>query len=149
ECRLFHDSKRRETMCSPVVMHRTFAGLSRRELLTLGASAAAGVFAFPGRAAGIATTSRTIGIGQMVDLTHTLSPKFPVFPVPGLTFPMKITPIATVEQKGFYANKWEMIEHTGTHIDAPCHFIAQQLSVEQLPLESLLAPLAVIDLAER
>jgi kynurenine formamidase len=123
------------------------AGLSRRDLLRLGAGAAA--LASPMGSVRAESTPRTIGISKVLDLTHTLSPKFPVIPIPGLTFPMKMSAIATLEKNGVYANKWELIEHNGTHIDAPCHFIARQPTLEQLPVQSLLAPAAVIDLSER
>jgi hypothetical protein len=35
-----------------------------------------------------------------MDLTHTLSPKFPIIPSPGLTFPIKITAIGCVRRFG-------------------------------------------------
>jgi len=35
---------------------------------------------------------RTISVGNIVDLTHTLTPEFPYIPVPGITFPFKATP---------------------------------------------------------
>lgn len=36
--------------------------------------------------------------------------------------------------------------HTGTHVDAPYHFIAQGLTVDRLPLDVLVGPALVIDL---
>ena len=53
-----------------------------------------------------------------MDLTDTLSPKFPIIPIPGLTFPIEITAIATLEKFGVSVDKWELMEHNGTHIDA-------------------------------
>jgi kynurenine formamidase len=42
-----------------------------------------------------------------------------------------------------------MPEHMGTHVDAPNHFVASPISVDRLPLETLLCPAAVFDIASR
>jgi kynurenine formamidase len=84
-----------------------------------------------------------------VDLTHTLSPAFPFIPVQNKTFPFRMSPIATVKADGVYANRWELTEHVGTHLDAPCHFIEGGRAVDQLPVDELLAPLAVVSIANR
>ncbi len=87
--------------------------------------------------------------GNIIDLTHTLTPEFPYIPVPGVTFPFKATPIASIDKMGVAANKWEIHEHLGTQIDAPSHFIAGGMSLEQMPVRNFIAPLAVIDIRER
>lgn len=95
------------------------------------------------------TNSNTISIENVVDLTHTLTEDFPYIPVPGITFPFKKIPIATIDKLGVAANRWEIHEHIGTQIDAPSHFIADGLSLEQMPIRNFIAPLAVIDVSER
>src|SRR5437879_5991541 len=101
------------------------AGLSRRELLQVAAGLVAGTaLAPPALKAADEPAVRSIGLSKVMDLTHTLSPKFPIIPIPGLTFPIKITAIATLEKFGVYVNKWELMHHNGTHIDAPSKFIA-------------------------
>jgi kynurenine formamidase len=85
---------------------------------------------------------------QMMDLTHTLSPEFPFIPVQNKTFPFRIAPIATMKADGVYANKWELTEHVGTHLDAPCHFAENAMAVEQIPVETLMVPLVVVSIAE-
>ncbi|HEV8692885.1 MAG TPA: cyclase family protein [Lysobacter sp.] len=82
-------------------------------------------------------------------MTHTLTADFPYIPIPGITFPFKATPIATIEKMGVAANKWEIHEHLGTQIDAPSHFIAGGMSLEQMPVRNFIAPLAVIDIRDR
>jgi len=137
-------------MCAPSVIQTALAGLSRRELLQVAAGlAAATALAPPALKADDEPAVRSIGISRVVDLTHTLSPKFPVIPIPGLTFPIKITAIATVEKFGVAVNKWELMDHNGTHIDAPCHFIAKTQTLEQLPVRNLIVPAAVIDISGR
>jgi arylformamidase len=38
--------------------------------------------------------------------------------------------------------------HIGTHIDPPSHFIAGAISVDQLPLETLIGPVRVVDVGD-
>lgn len=80
-----------------------------------------------------------------MDLTHPLNPEFPYIPVPGLTHEFRAAPVATVEQNGVYALRWELVEHIGTHIDAPSHFDAAQPNLEALPADAFVAPIAVLD----
>jgi kynurenine formamidase len=86
---------------------------------------------------------------HVVDLTHALSEHSPYIPVPGITFAFKKTPIATIPRDGVAANRWEIHEHLGTQIDAPSHFFEQGLSLEQLPVASLVVPLVIIDVSMR
>ncbi len=94
-------------------------------------------------------TPLSAGPAHLVDLTHTLSPEFPFIPVQNKTFPFRLAAIATLEKDGVYANRWELTEHVGTHLDAPCHFVEGGLSVDQIAMDSLLVPLVVLDIAER
>lgn len=41
-----------------------------------------------------------------------------------------------------------MFCHYGTHVDAPNHFIKDGASIDQVPLQSLMGPAAVIDLSD-
>ncbi len=48
----------------------------------------------------------------------------------------------------FYSsNRLSTAEHGGTHIDAPIHFAAAGWTVDQIPLERLVVPAAVIDIS--
>jgi kynurenine formamidase len=85
----------------------------------------------------------------VVDLTHTLSEETPYIPIPGITFPFSRVPIATLEKHGVAAYRWEIHEHIGTQIDAPSHFFGDAASLDALAVESLVVPLAVIDVSER
>jgi kynurenine formamidase len=73
----------------------------------------------------------------------------PYIPVPGITFPFRKTPIATVAKDGVAAYRWDIHEHLGTQIDAPSHFFDGGRSLDQLPIDSLVIPLAVIDVSTR
>ena len=50
---------------------------------------------------------------------------------------------------GFAANEVTFDEHTGTHVDAPSHFVAGAVSGDRIPAAQLIAPLAVIGIADR
>lgn len=80
---------------------------------------------------------------KIVDLSHGLAPGIPSFPG---SAPFEIENLSRIEQ-GFYYNSLSMEEHTGTHIDAPSHVISGGMNIDQLPLGSLMGPLAVIDLS--
>ena len=142
-------------MCSCSICNKALAALSRRDILQLGAVAVAtGSLTLLG--ANVQATEKpqragisSIPANNIADLTHVLSPEFPYIPIPGLTFPFKLTAVATLEKHGVYANKWELIEHNGTHIDAPSHFIAGQMDIEAVPVDNLIVPIAVIDIEER
>lgn len=95
------------------------------------------------------TNSNAVSTENVIDLTHTLTEDFPFIPIPGITFPFKKTPIATIEKLGVAANRWDIHEHIGTQIDAPSHFFADGLSLEQMPVRNFIAPLVVIDIGER
>jgi len=87
------------------------------------------------------------GQGQIVDLTHRLSPQMPYWP--GETYkPFQFETIATLEKDGVYSGAFCMAEHMGTHVDAPNHFEASPISVDALNLRQLIAPAVVIDVRE-
>jgi kynurenine formamidase len=137
-------------MCSPSVIASALAGVSRRDLLHVAAGILAG--ALTGASRGAASEGRgekrTIAADKVLDLTHALSPTFPIWPSPA-NFAIKVTNTTTVAKDGYYANKWELVEHQGTHRDAPAHFAAEGATAERLEASSLIVPAAVIDLRER
>ena len=86
---------------------------------------------------------------HLVDLTHTLTPRFPYIPIKDITFPIRITSIADMKKDGVYSNKWELTEHNGTHIDAPNHFDEAARGLDQIGANELFVPAAVIDFREQ
>jgi kynurenine formamidase len=47
----------------------------------------------------------------------------------------------------YAAGEFASAEHGGTHIDSPIHFSPSKLTLDQIPLERLIAPAIVIDIA--
>jgi kynurenine formamidase len=114
--------------------------LSRRNLFRAGAAGLAAVTAgrvLSPRAAMAQTT------GRVVDLTHTLDEAFPTWDgVPGIAYER----MADFAANGFQYFKINASEHAGTHIDAPLHFTADGLSVDEIAPEHLVCPLCVVDI---
>jgi kynurenine formamidase len=63
--------------------------------------------------------------------------------------PIQIRPKFSIGKDGFFANEITFDEHTGTHMDAPAHFVAGASTADKLPVEKFFAPLAVISIAGR
>lgn len=144
-------------MCSPQVLARVQAALDRRSFVGVGL-AAAGALAVLGiapRHAGARQASPEatpvgqpifLGFSNVVDLTHVVSPTFPVYPGTGQ---MEIEVATSLAENGYYSNRLTLNEHTGTHMDAPAHFHADGMTAESIPVEQLIAPLVVIDISTR
>jgi kynurenine formamidase len=83
--------------------------------------------------------------GRIADLTHTFTAGFPVY----TGSPPSRRTLVTVQKDGFYAQEWTFGEHSGTHMDAPGHFVAGGRFVPQLRPRELMLPIVVIDIATR
>ena len=83
---------------------------------------------------------------SLVDLTHVFATDFPVFP--GGPQAERET-LVSVEENGYYIQRWNFAEHTGTHMDFPGHFIADGLRTDTYPVEMLMGPAVVIDISAR
>jgi kynurenine formamidase len=137
-------------MCAPTIMEAVHNDLSRRSFLTglaaLGGSVAAPL-AMPDLVAAQQKPARLDkGFRDVFDLTHTFSPKLPVFPA---FKPVQIRPKFAVAKDGFFANEVTFDEHTGTHMDAPMHFVPNGTTADKLPVERFIAPLAIISIQSR
>ncbi len=132
-------------MCDICVMNSVKEKmLSRRGFFKGGAAITASVAA----AAGGVTTRPTFANthGDVVDMTHMTDETFPTFfGTPGISYD-KMFDFA---ENGFNLYNLTIMEHTGTHIDAPLHFSADGQSVDEIPLGNLLCPLVKIDIAAR
>jgi kynurenine formamidase len=116
--------------------------LSRRTALA-GAAGAALAATFPASALAKGGRRRK---RRFCDLTHTFTEGFPVF-VTGEE-PERET-IANYATDGFYAQKWTFGEHSGTHMDAPGHFVVGGRLAPEITPQELIVPIVVIDISER
>src|SRR5688572_15111939 len=131
-------------MCAPFVVHSVREEMSRRGFI--GAVAACAVPASMPVGAQQKPVRLPDGFREVVDLTHPFSPSLPVYP--GYK-PLQVRERFSLARDGFAANEVMFDEHTGTHVDAPSHFVAGAVSADRLPVDRLIAPLAVISLADR
>lgn len=90
----------------------------------------------------------------VVDLTQTLSADFPTIVLPpefGQCAPFRLEEISRYDQRGpaWYWNNFSCGEHTGTHYDAPIHWVSGKdfpnNTVDTIPADKFIAPAVVID----
>jgi kynurenine formamidase len=53
----------------------------------------------------------------------------------------------TIEAHGFFDRLITLMEHSGTHFDAPAHMVPGGPTVDQIPPDRLVAPVSVIDIS--
>ena len=97
------------------------------------------------------------GQTKVVDLTHTLDPDFPVIILPpefGQCARFRMEEISCYDHRG-PAWRWHnisMSEHTGTHFDAPSHWISGRdlpnASVDEIDVQNFIGPICVIDCSD-
>jgi kynurenine formamidase len=116
--------------------------LTRRTVLAGGGAAALAAL-LPGEAT--AQKRRGRRRSRVVDLTHTFTAGFPVYVGAA---PTRRT-INNYTPDGYYAQEWTFGEHSGTHMDAPGHFVEGGRLTPQLKARELILPVVVIDISQR
>ena len=77
------------------------------------------------------------------DLTATLVTHMPVWP----SAPLPVfEPVGVVSRDGYSIERVNCMTHTGTHMDAPYHFLEDGMTVDRIPPEQLVGEAAVLDL---
>ncbi|HET9829484.1 MAG TPA: cyclase family protein [Nocardioidaceae bacterium] len=96
------------------------------------------------------------GSVRVVDLTAPLSSSTPVLQLPGQfgqTATFALEEISAYDDRGpaWYWNNFRTGEHTGTHFDAPNHWVTgkDRDDVASVPAARLVAPAAVVDVSDR
>ena len=102
------------------------------------------------------TTALTSGSVEVVDLTAPLSSETPLLELPphfGQTAQFQLEEISRYDDRGpaWYWNNFRTGEHTGTHFDAPNHWVTGKDldDVASVPVRFFVRPAAVIDVVER
>jgi len=132
-------------MCVPGCEQAVRRALSRRGFLRTSSAAA-----FAASATTIAQAQSPApapaSFRAVVDLTHTMSPDFPTFfGVPGIEMQKQFD----IKKDGFNLYWWRLVEHAGTHLDAPIHFSENGATADRLDAANLVVPLAVVDVAAK
>jgi kynurenine formamidase len=86
------------------------------------------------------------GRTQVVDMTYAINDKEPAWPGDERTFEAKAN--ATVEKNGYFTRSFWMLEHYGTHMDAPAHFPPGKETLDQIPEAHFFGPAVLIDVRE-
>lgn len=140
-------------MCSPevakVVRKRIekegLPNLSRRGFLRLsGITAASATVTSLVSSAALVRAQQTSS--EVIDLSHVFGTNIPTY-LPGEE--PEHEDYVTVENDGFYIQRWTFTEHAGTHVDIPAHFVAGGETVDNYPADLLVAPAVVIDISAK
>jgi kynurenine formamidase len=140
-------------MCVPGTREVVMKRLSRRDFFKATAALMAGAL-IPAPAVDTASSDEGLDLTELmarpfkraVDLTHVITEDFPTY------FGdrnLDIETLFTYAQNGFNMFRWHLVEHTGTHMDAPFHFSTDGMSADQIPLSMLIVPLVVVDIRRK
>lgn len=97
------------------------------------------------------------GAVRTIDLTHTLDPDFPVLVLPpefGQCQPFQIEEVSRYDERGpaWYWRNFSCNEHTGTHFDAPIHWVTGKdlphSSVDTIDPAAFIRPACVLDFSK-
>ena len=83
------------------------------------------------------------GKTRVLDLSYAINDKLVPWPGDEKFFEAKVN--ATIEKNGYFTRSFWMLEHYGTHMDAPAHFPPDKTTLDQIPVKQLFGPAAVID----
>ena len=83
------------------------------------------------------------GKTRVIDLSYAINEKLVPWPGDEKWFEAKVN--ASVEKNGYFTRSFWMLEHYGTHLDAPAHFAPGKATVDQIPAKQLFGPAAVLD----
>lgn len=81
-----------------------------------------------------------------IDLTHELENGMPIYP--GDPVP-HFKRVFTIQDKGANVSSLTLGSHTGTHMDAPLHFIENAISIDKIPISNFVGEAIVIDFSNK
>ena len=100
--------------------------------------------------AACATAPRSLDLSnaEIIDLTYVLDENTLYWPSSPSGFELKQLAYGPTPGGYFYSSyAFSAPEHGGTHLDAPIHFAKDRRTVDEIPLEQLIAPAVVIDIS--
>lgn len=88
--------------------------------------------------------------GTVLDLTHAFGPETIYWPTDTEGFVLETVAKGQTEGGYYYeAHRFRAAEHGGTHLDAPVHFAAGKWAADEIPVDRLIGPGVVIDVAAK
>lgn len=94
---------------------------------------------------------------KVIDLTQALEPSTPILRLPaefGQSWPFRLEEISRYDSRGpaWYWNNIACGEHTGTHFDAPIHWVTgkdyPENATHTIPVQKFIAPACVVDVSK-
>ncbi|WP_297508945.1 cyclase family protein [Thermococcus sp.] len=79
---------------------------------------------------------------MIVDLSMPLGEETPAYPGDP---EVRVRPWAFIDRDGYYMNVIKMGEHSGTHVDAPAHFVPGGKTIDEMPLERFFGKAFLVD----
>jgi kynurenine formamidase len=89
------------------------------------------------------STNISSGKTRVLDLSYAINDK--LVPWPGDTRWFEAQVNSTVEKNGYFTRSFWMLEHYGTHLDAPIHFPPGTVTVDRIPTKQFFGPAVLID----
>jgi len=83
---------------------------------------------------------------EIIDITYLIEEGMTTFGAPWHP-PVEVNIIGRHGHEGRATRKLSFGSHTGTHMDAPLHFIKDGVSIDQMPLNSMIGPVTIYDLS--
>src|SRR6201993_5367836 len=80
---------------------------------------------------------------RILDLSYAINDKLVPWPGDEKFFEARVN--ATIEKNGYFTRSFWMLEHYGTHLDAPIHFPPGKATVDQIPARQFFGPAVVLD----
>lgn len=79
---------------------------------------------------------------RVVELHHPFHPGMPLWPGDP---PVQVETLARIDPDGYALNRLSLGEHSGTHLNAPAHFLPGAETVDAIAAERLVLPAVVLD----
>src|SRR6202162_35632 len=86
------------------------------------------------------------GKTRVLDLSYAINDKLVPWPGDARWFEAQVN--ATIEKDGYFTRSFWMLEHYGTHLDAPIHFPPGKATVDQIPANQFFGPAVLLDVRE-
>ncbi len=84
---------------------------------------------------------------RKIDLTYPIEDGMTTFPVPWHPF-VEVTQMGRLGIEGRETRKIVLGTHTGTHCDAPRHFVQDGICIDEIPLDTLAGPATVLNFTQ-
>lgn len=84
---------------------------------------------------------------EIIDISWPIEPSITVYKDKPEKKP-KLTWLRTYDKDKMYESKTEIEAHTGTHVDAPKHFLADGISIDAVPVDRFVGNCTVYDMTE-